>query len=469
MEWTCSKPHYNASSDRVIDVVLSPRLYATFMAEASLVTEQRARTLNLAAGPSSLPTSVLVEAAQGLLDFQGTGIGLVEWSHRSQIFQSFLKQAENDLRKLAEVPDDFAVLWFQGGGLSQFHMTALNLQAAYRIKHKCNPTASIPADYIITGAWTQKAAKEAQRLGIAVNTVTDSRKVSADGKSFEGLAPADTFQWSKETGPEPAYIYYCANETINGIEIDPPVVPVHLAKVPLVADMSSNILSKPIPWKEHNFGVIYAGAQKNIGPSGLTIVLVRKDLLVDLDDAVQYGGPRVPVMDSYKIMADNNSLANTPPMFPIYVAALVFAKLLREGGLTHMDKINEAKASKIYTAIEDSNGTYIPKVTDKNVRSRMNIVFGLKGGDDEDKRFVAEAEKQGIKQVKGHRCVTQSCSPRFRSAKQKPQFRRRHPCLFIQCDHRTRRRQTCSFHEGISKLTSVVTTTHFDLVCLSFV
>lgn len=375
---------------------------------STLLTSLRSQTINLAAGPSSLPTPVLLKATAGLLDYEGTGIGLTELSHRSSTFMNLCKRTESDLRQLLAIPDNFAVLFLQGGGLTQFSMTALNMLAWYKLQHQDQKDEPVTAEYIITGSWSAKAAGEAKRLGIASRSVTDSRTLN-EKKSFGSVAPESDWSWSSPNDPKPAYIYYCANETVNGVEIPPPSsIPSHLADVPIVADMSSNILSKPIPW-ESNFGIIYAGAQKNVGPAGLTLCFVRKDLLVDPDEAVSFGGPRLPAMMAYKNIADNDSLYNTPPMFPIYVAGLVFEHLKGLGGVKAIDALNEEKANRVYGCIDGSDGFYVSKV-DKGCRSRMNVVFVLAGGADQEKRFLAEADKVNIKQIKGHRSVGgQSC------------------------------------------------------------
>lgn len=370
--------------------------------------QHRAATINMAAGPSALPTPVLLQATSGLLDFANTGMGLTELSHRGAPFQACLKEAEADLRQLLDVPEDYAVLFLQGGGLTQFSMAPLNLAAAWRSRNKQSDSAKEPrCDYVVSGSWSAKAAGEARRLGLDVNVVVDGREPVKGGEKAtfgaQQLPPSQQWNWSSKSddGTLPAFIYYCANETVNGVEIPPPTVPDHLRDVPLCADMSSNILSRPIPWKEANLGLVYAGAQKNVGPSGLTLVFVRKDLIVDPDDAVPHGGPRIPAMMTYKVHADNNSLYNTPSMFPIYVSGLVFKHLQQLGGVEKIEQINKAKADAVYTAIDNSQGFYVARVLPA-LRSRMNICFAV-SGEGREERFVKEAEKAGIKQIKGHR------------------------------------------------------------------
>lgn len=369
---------------------------------SSLLAHRR-ETINLAAGPSTLPTSVLLEATAGLLDYNNTGIGLTELSHRSTPFQNLVKESLEDLRTLLQVPDNFEILYMQGGGLTQFSTVPLNLVNTWKTLNKSDEEPV--CEYVITGSWSSQAVGEAKRLGSKTNVVFDGRTGSKDGKTFGEIPIPSSAQWNWSEPSEkgkPAFIYYCSNETVNGIEIAPPTVPEHLKDVPLVSDMSSNIMSRPIPWSKHNFGLIYAGAQKNIGPSGVTIVIVRKDLITNPDDAVPYKGHRIPAMLAYKSHADAGSLFNTPPMFPIYVAGLVFKHVLELGGVGKIEEVNIEKAKAVYTAIEESEGFYVARVVDDGNRSRMNICFGIPG-EGRETRFIAEADKAGIKQIKGHR------------------------------------------------------------------
>jgi phosphoserine aminotransferase len=350
--------------------------------DAALV--QRTRTINLGAGPSQLPTSVLETASRGLLNYANTGMGLTELSHRSSTFQSLLSKAEEDLRALIALPDNFKIVFMQGGGSAQFSAVYLNLAARFGNKK---------ADYFVTGSWSDAAVTEARRLGADVNVVADGRSASADGKTFGGVPPAGDWNW----GEDPAYIYYCSNETVHGVRIQPPQPPPRLKNVPIVADMSSDILSEPIDWASNNFGIVYAGAQKNVGPSGLTIVFVREDLIHPADSTI----PRIL---SYKTHADAGSLFNTPPMFSMYVSALVFEELRAKGGVEAKARENAEKARKVYEALDQSGGFYIPKVA-KPWRSKMNVVFVIAGGKEVEVRFISEAGERGIKQIKGHRCV----------------------------------------------------------------
>ncbi|MBW0466202.1 hypothetical protein O181_005917 [Austropuccinia psidii MF-1] len=372
----------------------------------------RDQTINLGAGPCTLPTSVLEIASQGLLNYDGTGMGLIELSHRSKTFQNLNLDTQNDLRSLLGVPENFEILFMQGGGLLQFSCAVMNLLNRFRLDRRTKPEDVVRADYLITGSWSAKAAAEATRLGCLVNVVADSRHFSSDSKSFTSIPDPKSWKLSHADQPSsaPAFLFYCDNETVNGVEMASPGFPISslpqfYQDVPLVADMSSNILSRKIPydlWKR--LGIVFAGAQKNMGPSGLTIAIVRQDLIIDLDQALPYGGLRVPAMLSYKNMAEHQSLYNTPPMFSIYVSGLVFKDLLKKGGIEQIEQINYAKAKILYQVIDGSQGFYVNNIQ-SSARSRMNVVFRCQGGVSVEEKFIAEAEKIGIKQVKGHRSV----------------------------------------------------------------
>lgn len=340
-------------------------------------------------------------------------MGLVELSHRSKDFQNLNLSTIGHLRTLLNVPQNFEILFMQGGGLTQFSCVVMNLVNRFRLGNRTDPTDSVLVDYLITGSWSLKASQEASRLGCQVNILADGRQSSSDSKSFHSI-PNPT-QWKLSAADQrhstPAFLYYCDNETVHGVEFPSPGLPVeqlpqaYLDKVPLVADMSSNILSRKIPqglWDR--LGIVFAGAQKNMGPSGLAVVIVRKDLIINLDDSIAFGGFRVPDMLSYKNMADHQSLYNTPPMFSIYVCNLVLKDLLQNGGVEQIEQINDHKASLVYDAIDKSQGFYINSI-DKNSRSRINVVFNCRGGSPIEEKFILEAEKSGIKQIKGHRSV----------------------------------------------------------------
>ncbi len=326
------------------------------------------RKYNFCAGPAALPEPVLARARDELLDWQGHGLSVMEMSHRSHEMVGIAAWAERDLRELLAIPDDYSVLFLQGGASAQFAAIPLNLL----------PEGGV-ADYINTGQWSKKAIAEAKRFG-SVNVAA-----SAEASNFSTIPARDSWQLSKDA----AYLHYTPNETIGGVEFlwTPEV------DAPLVADMSSTILSRPIDVSK--FGLIYAGAQKNIGPAGLTIVIVRNDLL---------GRARAscPTMLDYKVAADNESMYNTPPTFAWYLAGLVFQWLKELGGLEAMEAINRRKAEKLYSYI-DGSGFYSNPV-DPECRSLMNVPFILHDHN-LDKPFLEEAEAAGLLNLKGHRSV----------------------------------------------------------------
>lgn len=327
------------------------------------------RNYNFSAGPSALPEDVLKQAQQELLDWHGLGLSIMEMSHRSKEFVAVAAEAEQDLRDLMKIPDNYKVLFMQGGASSQFSMIPMNL-----LRGKTT------ADYINTGDWSIKAIKEASRY-CDVNVVA-----TTEADNFTS-APA---QSELKLNPDAAYVHYTPNETIRGVEFD--YIP-DTGDVPLVADMSSNILSRPIDVSR--FGMIYAGAQKNIGPAGLTVVIVREDLLGDVL-------PATPALYDYKVNADADSMLNTPPTFGWYLAGLVFKWLKAQGGVETIAELNRRKAEKLYAAI-DSNPFYSNPVA-INARSWMNVPFILANAD-LDKLFLQEAEEKGLLNLPGHRSV----------------------------------------------------------------
>ncbi|CAL9755219.1 unnamed protein product [Musa acuminata subsp. burmannicoides] len=336
------------------------------------VTKDQGRIFNFAAGPATLPESVILKAQSELYNYHGSGMSIMEMSHRGKEFDAVIKNAESDLRRLLAVPDDYAVLFLQGGATTQFAAVPLNL---------CAPDDA--ADYIVTGSWGDKAFKEAQKF-CKPNLIWSGKSDKYTKiPPFEGL----------EQNPNAKYLHICANETIHGVEFKNYPTPSNKDSI-LVADMSSNFCSKPVDVSK--FGVIYAGAQKNVGPSGVTIVIVRKDLIGNAQ-------PITPVMLDYKIHADSASLYNTPPCFTIYICGLVFADLLEQGGLVEVEKKNAKKAGILYDAIDGSDGFYVCPV-EKSVRSLMNVPFTLEKTDLE-KKFIEEAAKEGMIQLKGHRSV----------------------------------------------------------------
>ena len=326
------------------------------------------RVYNFSAGPAALPLPVLEQARDELLDWQG-GLSVMEISHRSKPFVAVAERAEADLRELLAVPDDYRVLFMQGGATAQFSAVPLNLASE-----------GATADYVNTGHWSERAIREARRF-VAVGIAADE---AASG--YASVPEASSLRIT----PGAAYLHYTPNETIGGVEF--PYVP-DAGAVPLVADMSSTILSRPIDVTR--FGLIYAGAQKNIGPAGITVVIVRGDLL----GRASAGTPSV---FDYRAMAEAGSMLNTPPTFGWYVAGLVFQWLKREGGLAEMARRNEAKARMLYAAI-DGSGFYANPVA-RHCRSWMNVPFRL-ANPELDGTFLAGAAAAGLAHLAGHRAV----------------------------------------------------------------
>jgi len=326
---------------------------------------------NFCAGPAMLPEAVMQQAQSEFCNWQGSGISVMEVSHRSPEYIELAKQAEADLRELLAVPDNYKVLFCQGGGRGQFAAVPLNLLGD-----------KLDADYILTGQWSKSAVVEAKKH--ARIQETDIMTTTADGKIT--IKPCD--QWPVNSGA--AYLHYCPNETIEGIEIfDVPSTGI----VPLVADMSSTILSRPLDISK--FGLIYAGAQKNIGPSGLAIVIVR-------DDLVGKARKAIPSIFDYEIQANADSMYNTPPTYSWYLAGLVFKWLLAQGGIAEVEKKNIAKAELLYNAIDASS--FYSNNIDKSVRSRMNIPFTL-ADDSLNDTFLSESKAAGLLTLKGHKLV----------------------------------------------------------------
>lgn len=325
---------------------------------------------NFSAGPAVLPHEVLQQAREELLDWHGSGMSVMEMSHRGKEFMGIAAAAESDLRDLLAIPANYKVLFLQGGAHLQFAMIPLNL-----LRGKTS------ADYVNTGEWSKKAIAEAKKFS-NVNIVA-----SGADKNFIYVPAFDSWQCD----PNAAYVHYTSNETIGGVEFN--WVP-ETGEIPLVADMSSNIISRQIDVSK--FGLIYAGAQKNIGPAGLCIVIVREDL-------IGHVLPSTPTMLDYKIHADNDSMYNTPPTYGIYMAGLVFQWLKCNGGLAQMEQTNIRKANLLYQAIDASDGFYNCPVV-KSDRSRMNVPFTLKDAN-LDGEFLKQADSHGLLQLKGHRSV----------------------------------------------------------------
>lgn len=327
------------------------------------------RVYNFSAGPSMLPAEVLEKVQKDLLNYEGSGQSVMEMSHRSKEYQKIIDDAEADLRELMHIPDNYKVLFVQGGGTLQFAMVPLNLLRN-----------SKKADYVLTGTWAKKAYKEACKYG-------DIRVIAS--------SEDDKFTWvpkiTKEDVREDAdYAYITTNNTIYGTKYN--YIP-ETGNVPLVADMSSNILSEEIDVSR--FGMIWAGAQKNVGPAGVTIVIVREDL-------IGFAGAEVPTYLDYKIHADNGSMYNTPPCFSIYVAGEVFKYLKSIGGIAEMERRNKEKAQMLYDFIDSSRLFSCPVA--KEDRSLMNVVF-VTGDAELDKKFIALAKENGMINLSGHRSI----------------------------------------------------------------
>ena len=332
------------------------------------------RVWNFSAGPAALPPEVLEQVQDELLNWHGAGMGVMEMSHRGKEFTAIAAQAEADLRELLVVPADYRILFMQGGAIAENAIIPLNLIGDKRV-----------ADYVVTGSWTQKSQKEARKYA-EVNIAA-----SSEASGFTTV-PAMA-EW--KLSADPAYVFTCTNETIGGVEypFEPDLAQLGRGEVPVVADMSSHILSRVIDVSK--YGLIFGGAQKNIGPAGLTIVIVREDLL---GRAMAH----CPSAFDYRTVADNGSMYNTPPTYAIYVAGLVFQWLKRQGGVAAIEAQNIAKAKLLYDFLDGSD--FYENRVDRACRSRMNVPFFLKDGA-LDEAFLAESKAAGLVQLKGHKSV----------------------------------------------------------------
>lgn len=328
-----------------------------------------ARVYNFSAGPAVLPEEVLREAAEEMLDYKGTGMSVMEMSHRSKAYDTIIKEAEADLRDLMEIPDNYKVLFLQGGASQQFAMIPMNL-----MKNKV-------ADYIVTGQWAKKAYQEASKYGKA------NKIASSEDETFSYIPDCSDLPISEDAD----YVYICENNTIYGTKFKE--LPNTKGKT-LVADVSSCFLSEPVDVSK--YGVIYGGVQKNIGPAGVVIVIIREDLITE--DTL----PGTPTMLQYKIHADNDSLYNTPPTYGIYICGKVFKWLKKQGGLAAMKVHNEEKAAILYDFLDNSK--MFKGTVRKEDRSLMNVPF-VTGDADLDAKFVKEAKEAGFENLKGHRSV----------------------------------------------------------------
>ena len=328
-----------------------------------------ARVYNFSAGPAVLPEEVLQEAADEMLDYRGTGMSVMEMSHRSKAYDTIIKEAEADLRELMNIPDNYKVLFLQGGASQQFAMIPMNL-----MKNRV-------ADYIVTGQWAKKAYQEASLYGKA------NKIASSEDKTFSYIPDCSDLPISEDAD----YVYICENNTIYGTKFK--TLPNTKGK-PLVADVSSCFLSEPVDVTK--YGVIYGGVQKNIGPAGVVIVIIREDLITE--DVL----PGTPTMLRYKIHADADSLYNTPPAYGIYVCGKVFKWLKKMGGLEAMKERNEKKAKILYDYLDESK--LFKGTVRKEDRSLMNVPF-ITGNEELDAKFVKEAKEAGFENLKGHRTV----------------------------------------------------------------
>ncbi|OIP21635.1 MAG: phosphoserine transaminase [Comamonadaceae bacterium CG2_30_57_122] len=330
------------------------------------------RPYNFSAGPAAMPEAVLTQAAAEMLDWHGSGMGVMEMSHRGKEFGQIYEEAEADLRELLAVPEHFKLLFMQGGGLAENAIVPLNL------------SRGTTADFVVTGSWSQKSAQEAVRY------CTAHEAANTKTTGFTTLADPASWQLSGQS----AYVHICSNETINGVEYhELPNLKTLGCDAPLVLDFSSHVASRPVDWTR--VGLAFGGAQKNLGPAGLTLVVVREDLL---DRAL----PICPSAFTYKTVADNQSMFNTPPTYSMYIAGLVFKWLKAQGGIAAMEARNIAKAQLLYDAI-DSSSLYVNRVA-TNCRSRMNVPFYLRD-ESLNEAFLNGAREHRLLQLKGHKSV----------------------------------------------------------------
>jgi phosphoserine aminotransferase len=331
-----------------------------------------ARAFNFSAGPAVMPEAVLQQAAAEMLDWQGSGMSVMEMSHRGKEFTGIYEQTETDLRELLAVPTHFKILFMQGGGLAENAIVPLNLSQGGAM------------DFVLTGSWSQKSLKEAGKYGTARVAAT----AQADG--FTTLPAPATWQ----IGANSRYVHICSNETIHGVEFhELPDLKSLGCDTPLVVDFSSHVASRPLDWSR--VGLAFGGAQKNLGPAGLTLVIVREDL-------IGHALPHCPSAFDYKLVADNQSMYNTPPTYSIYIAGLVFRWLKKHGGIAAMEKRNIAKAQLLYDFL-DSSSLFENRVA-KDCRSRMNVPFFLRD-ESRNEAFLAGAKAANLLQLKGHKSV----------------------------------------------------------------
>jgi phosphoserine aminotransferase len=323
---------------------------------------------NFSAGPAMLPKEVLLKAQSGLINWNGTGMSVMEMSHRGKQYMPIISRAEKNLRKLLKIPKNYKILFLQGGAVTQNFMVPMNL-----LNGKS-------ASYVVSGYWSKRTFNDAQPFS-KINLAASSESIE-----YVKVPSIDSWEFNKND----AYIHFCQNETIHGVEY---FEKIQIKEVPIVCDMSSTILSRPMDITQ--YGVIYAGAQKNVGTSGLTILLVRDDLL-------EFANSQTPTTFNWKIQSENNSMINTPTTYSIYMAGLVFEWLIEQGGLESIEKLNIKKSDYLYKYIDSSN--FYKNNIDKSNRSRMNVPFKIQ---DESltSKFLIKAEEKGLYQLKGHRLV----------------------------------------------------------------
>jgi phosphoserine aminotransferase len=338
-----------------------------------LKASERMRPYNFAPGPAAIPEDVLREAAADMLDWHGCGVGVMEMSHRGKEFMQIAAQAQSDLRELLAVPANFRILFMQGGGLGENAIVPMNLSRGGLV------------DFVQTGGWSKKSIAEARRYADVAVAATNAGRPDS--------AIPDPSTWAIR--PDASYVHICSNETVDGIEFHAlPDLKALGSDAPLVVDCSSHILSRAIDWSR--VGLAFAGAQKNIGPAGLTLVFVRDDLL-------GHALPITPSVFDYKVVADNDSMFNTPPTWAIYIAGLTFKWIKAQGGVAAMDALAAEKSALVYAALDASGGFYVNRVAPGS-RSRMNLPFWLRD-ESLDDAFLAGAKERGLLALKGHKSV----------------------------------------------------------------
>jgi len=371
----------------------------------------RSETCYFGAGPAALPTAVLETASASLLNFENSGVGIIEQSHRSAPSTNIIATACTHLSSLLKIPDTYTVLWMQGGGTTQFSAVVYNL-VGYWVQSQLEQNGGeleavraklddVKAEYLVTGSWSKKAVEEAVRLlgEEHVSIATDSRKAS-ESKRFGHIAPEDS--WALQEKEKSIFAYYCDNETVDGVEF--PAFPKALEGRLVACDMSSNVLSRRVDVEK--YAIMFAGAQKNVGGTGVTLVVVRNDILQkqpSVDTLRKLGLQIPPVMMHYPTLTTAGSLYNTLPIFEVYICREVMASILERGGLEVQEKVSAEKAKVLYDALEQGRGYRV--VPEKTVRSRMNICFRIDGGEEVEKAFLKGAEAMGMTGLKGHRSV----------------------------------------------------------------